>query len=62
MGEVFIWRLFNQVAIRPFVWGEQTDTAVVQRTPREDVPQVLDYLETQLPAGGFLFGSRSVAL
>jgi glutathione S-transferase len=61
MGEVFIWRLFNQVAIRPFVWGEQTDTAVVQRTLREDVPQVLGYLETQLPAGGFFFGSLSVA-
>jgi len=61
MGEVFIWRLFNQVAIRPFVWGEQTDTALVQQTLREDVPQVLDYLETQLPAGGFLFGSVSVA-
>jgi len=61
MGEVFIWRLFNQVAIRPFVWGEPTDTAVVQRTLREDVPQVLDYLETQLPAGGLLFGTLSVA-
>jgi len=61
MGEVFIWRLFNQVAIRPFVWGEQTDTAVVQRTLREDIPQVLGYLETQVPAGGFLFGSLSVA-
>jgi glutathione S-transferase len=61
MGEVFIWRLFNQVAIRPFVWGEQTDTDVVERTLREDVPQVLDYLETQLPADGFLFGSVSVA-
>jgi glutathione S-transferase len=57
MGEVFIWRLFNQVAIRPFVWGEPTDTAVVQRTLREDVPQVLDYLETQLPAGDLLFGT-----
>jgi len=57
MGEVFIWRLFNQVAIRPFVWGEPTDTAAVQRTLREDVPHVLDYLETQLPAGDLLFGS-----
>ena len=26
MGEVFIWRLFNQVAIKPNVWGEQTTT------------------------------------
>jgi len=61
MGEVFIWRLFNQVAIRPFVWGERTDTTLVERSLREDVPQVLDYLETQVPAGGFLFGSLSVA-
>jgi glutathione S-transferase len=57
MGEVFIWRLFNQVAIKPFVWGEATDQAVVQKTLAEDVPQVLDYLESQLPADGFLFGA-----
>ncbi|MGE0824797.1 MAG: glutathione S-transferase family protein [Candidatus Binatia bacterium] len=61
MGEVFIWRLFNQVAIRPSVWGEQTDTAVVEKTVREEIPQVLDYLETQVPVQGFLFGSLSIA-
>ncbi len=61
MGEVFIWRLFNQVAIRPFVWGEPTDAAVVDRALREDVPRVLDYLETQLPASGFVFGDLSIA-
>ena len=61
MGEVFIWRLFNQVAIRPFVWGETTDEALVARTLTEDVPQVLDYLEGELPADGFLFGGPSVA-
>jgi glutathione S-transferase len=61
MGEVFIWKLFNQVAIKPFVWGEATDTAVVEKTLREDVPQVLDYLEAQAPAEGFLFGALSIA-
>ena len=25
MGDVFIWRLFNQVAIGPAVWGRPTD-------------------------------------
>src|SRR5215208_5563467 len=25
MGDVFIWRLFNEVAIKPFVWGGTTD-------------------------------------
>jgi glutathione S-transferase len=61
MGEVFIWRLFNQVAIKPTVWGEQTDKAVVEKTLQEDMPQVLDYLETQVPVEGFLFGGVSIA-
>jgi glutathione S-transferase len=56
LGDVFIWRLFNQVAIRPAVFGEKRDDAVVQRTLAEDVPAVLDYLERELPAEGFLFG------
>ena len=61
MGEVFVWRLFNQVAINPFVWGEQTDTAVLEKTLQEDIPHVLDYLETQVPGVGFLFGNVSIA-
>jgi len=61
MGEVFIWRLFNQLAIRPFVWGKPTDQAVVAKTVNEDIPQVLDYLETQLPPDGFAFGDISIA-
>jgi glutathione S-transferase len=61
MGEVFIWRLFNQVAIKPSVWREQTDTAVVEKTLREDIPQILDYLETQMPTEGFLFREVSIA-
>ena len=61
MGDVFIWRLFNQVAIRPFVWGEETDQALVAKTLAEDVPAVLDYLEGEAPAGGFFFGALSIA-
>ena len=61
MGDVFVWRLFNEVAIKPFVWGQKTDREVVARTLSEDVPQVLDYLEAQLPAQGFLFGNLSMA-
>ncbi len=60
MGEVFIWRLFNQVAIKPSVWGEPTDTTVVEKTLREEIPQVLDYLEAQVPGEGFLFRSVSI--
>ncbi|MBI5503243.1 MAG: glutathione S-transferase family protein [Deltaproteobacteria bacterium] len=61
MGEVFIWRLFNQLAIAPAVWGEKTDASVVEKTQSEEIPQVLDYLESQAPAHGFLFGALSIA-
>jgi glutathione S-transferase len=61
MGEVFIWRLFNQVIINPFLWGEPTDPAVLERTLQHDIPHVLDYLESEVPADGFLFGDLSLA-
>jgi glutathione S-transferase len=61
MGDVFIWQLFNQVAINPFVWGQKTDEAALRKTLTEDIPQVLDYLEAELPPEGFLFGDVSVA-
>jgi glutathione S-transferase len=61
MGDVFIWRLFDQVAIRRFVWDEATDRALVEKTLAEDVPAVLDYLESQVPADGFAFGALSIA-
>lgn len=61
LGDVLIWRLFNQVAIRPAVWGEKGDKDLFARTVETDVPQVLDYLEGQLPADGFLFGAVSTA-
>ena len=61
MGEVFIWQMFNQVAINPYVWGRKTDEAALAKTLAEEVPQVLDYLETQLPQQGFVFGNVSIA-
>src|SRR5688572_16656461 len=61
MGEVFIWQLFNQVAINPFVWGVPTDQAILDRTLQQDIPHILDYLEGELPAEGFLFGGLATA-
>lgn len=61
MGEVFIWRLFNEVAIRGAVWGEAPNPEVLKKTLEQDIPAVLDYLEAQLPAEGFLFEDLSVA-
>jgi len=62
MGDVFIWRYFNQLVTRRFVWGEEPDRELVAKTLAEDVPQVLDYLETLAPAGdGFIFEALSIA-
>jgi glutathione S-transferase len=61
MGDVFIWRLFNQIAIRPSVWGEKGDRALVDKTLTEEVPEVMDYLEREAPAEGFRFGALGLA-
>jgi glutathione S-transferase len=61
MGEVIIWRLFNQVAINPRVFGVPTDEAVLTRAREVEVPNVLDYLEEQVPEQGFLFGEIGAA-
>lgn len=61
MGEVFIWRLFSQLVIRPAVWGEAPDAAVVQRARDVEIPAILDYLESELPAHGCLYSELSIA-
>jgi glutathione S-transferase len=61
MGDVFIWRLFNQLAIRPRVFGETTDQTIVAQALAIDIPSILDYLETQVPKQGFCFGSPGIA-
>lgn len=61
MGEVIIWRLFNQLVIRRFVWGEPPDAATLARARDEELPAILDYLEAEVPAAGFLFGNLTVA-
>ena len=56
MGEVLIWKLFYQLAIMPRIWGEPTQQEVVDRALQVELPQILDYLEPQLPPAGYLFG------
>ncbi len=61
LGEALIWHLFNQVVIRRFVWGEPPDEQVLRKAREREIPQALDYLESQLPADGCLFGPIGVA-
>lgn len=61
MGDVFIWGLFNHAVIAPAVWGTPRDLEAIRRIATEEVPPVLDYLESQLPPDGFLFGALGIA-
>ena len=61
MGDVFIWRFYNQLVIRRFVWREPPDEEMVRKAREEEIPSILDYLEAQLPPEGFLFGAVSLA-
>jgi len=61
LGDLFIWGLFYQRVVHPAVWGEPGDQARIAKTLTEDAPAALDYLETQLPASGFLFGDIGLA-
>jgi glutathione S-transferase len=61
LGEVFIWRYFNQMVIRRAVWKERPDEAVVERAREVEIPQILDYLEGEVPQQGFLFGGIGIA-
>jgi glutathione S-transferase len=61
MGDVFVWGLFYPKVVQPIVWGVPGDAARIARTVSADAPAVLDYLETQVPAAGFLFGDVGLA-
>jgi glutathione S-transferase len=61
LADALILRLFYQRAIRPHVFGEPTDEAVAREALELHIPRALDYLETQLPADGFVCGTLSIA-
>jgi len=56
LGDVFIWGLFYPKFVHPIVWGRPGDPARIEKTLAEDLPRELDYLESQLPDEGWLFG------
>lgn len=56
MGDVFIWDLFFQKRVHPLVWGEPGDANRIEAALSEKIPAILDYLEGEVPAEGFLFG------
>ena len=61
LGDLFIWGLFYQKIVHPLVWGEPGDQQRIAKTLDEDAPAALDYLETVVPASGWLFGDFGLA-
>jgi len=61
LANVLIWRLFYQIGVKRHVFRETTDEAVVAKAREVDIPAALDYLESFLPAEGYLYGELSIA-
>ena len=62
MADVLIWGVFNKAVLEPGVWGKPRDLHGIARAMREDLPPILDYLERQLPAAGFLFDVAQLSI
>ena len=55
LADVVVWGVFNKAVLDPGVWGQPRDLAAIERVMQDELPGVLDYLESQVPATGFLF-------
>lgn len=61
LGDLFIWGLFYQAFVRRLVWQEEPDNARINKVIDEEAPAALDYLESELPGSGYLFGPLGLA-
>lgn len=48
--------IFFQRFMRPFAFKQEPDEELVSKITEKRLPPMLDYLESQVPADGFLFG------
>jgi glutathione S-transferase len=58
MGDVCIWQYWYPLVVNRFVFGVAPDPAAIEKTVSTEIPEVLGYLERELPASGFLFGAE----
>ncbi len=61
MGDVFIWKIFNEACIKPAIWKSPRDTAAIAAAVANDLPDVMNYLERHAPPDRFKFGALSIA-
>ncbi len=53
--------IFFQRFMRPFAFKQEPDEELVARIIDKRLPPMLDYLESQVPAGGFVYGDFTMA-
>jgi glutathione S-transferase len=61
MGDVFIWRVFYEAVVLPFIFQKPRDKEKIAAAVAQLVPEVMDYLEKVAPEAGFLTGDVSIA-
>src|SRR5262245_8346972 len=61
LGDVFIWRIFYEAVILPFVFQKPRNKERIAAAVAEELPQVMAYLEQVAPDGGFVCGTVSMA-
>ena len=61
MGDVFIWQIFNSAIIKPSVWKQPRDEALITAAITNDLPGVMNYLESIAPDDGFVCGALAIA-
>jgi glutathione S-transferase len=61
MGDVFIWRIFYEAVILPFIFQRPRNKEKIAVAVAEQLPEVMDYLEKLAPGEDFLCGEVSLA-
>jgi glutathione S-transferase len=61
VGDVFIWKLFYDAVIGPGVFGKERNPEKRAAVLAAEFPEVMNYLESQMPESGFLCGAVSFA-
>jgi glutathione S-transferase len=61
LGDVFIWRIFYEAVVLPFVFQKPRNKGKIAEAVTGQLPEVMAYLEKVAPAEGFLCGEVSLA-
>jgi glutathione S-transferase len=61
IADVFLWRIFYEAVILPFIFGRPRNKERIAAAVAEQVPEVMAYLEKVAPGEGFLCGALSLA-